>query len=86
MGPLAQVHALLAIDLLLMFNMVGARSSLCAANEQQVLEYAAHLHYVDDTCQLTTTFGIVFHIFPIDFPHCCHTFDDSYHGLYVTNL
>ncbi len=35
---------------------------------------------------LTTTFGVVFHIFPIDFPHCCHTFDDSYHALYVTNL
>jgi hypothetical protein len=34
----------------------------------------------------TTTFGVVFHIFPIDFPHCCHAFDDSYHGLYVTNL
>jgi hypothetical protein len=50
------------------------------------LEYAAHLHHVDGTCQLTTTFGVVFHIFPIDFPHCCHAFDDSYHGLYVTNL
>jgi len=34
----------------------------------------------------TTTFGVVFHIFPIDFPHCCHAFDDSYHRLYVTNL
>jgi hypothetical protein len=33
-----------------------------------------------------TTFGVVFHIFPIDFPHCCHAFDDSYHGLYVTNM
>jgi hypothetical protein len=34
----------------------------------------------------TTTFGVIFHIFPIDFPHCCHAFDDSYHGLYLTNL
>ncbi len=38
----------------------------------------------DDSC--TTTFGVVFHIFPIDFPHCCHAFDHSYHGLYVTKL
>ncbi len=36
---------------------------------------------------VTTTFGVVFHIFPIDFPQCCcHAFDDSYHGLYVTNM
>jgi hypothetical protein len=36
--------------------------------------------------EITTTFRVVFHIFPIDLPHYCHAFDDSYHGLYVTNL
>ncbi len=47
------------------------------------LEWAG---FRSDLVFFTTTFGVVFHMFPIDFPHCCHAFDASYPGLYVTNV
>jgi len=50
------------------------------------LSCRSHEVWRDYWMTTTTTFGVVFHIFPIDFPQCCHAFDDSYHRLYVTNL
>ncbi|KAH9561278.1 hypothetical protein CY35_05G013000 [Sphagnum magellanicum] len=72
-------HVFACTALALLVIMAAMTSTMVQASDPDQLQ---------DFCvaDLTTTFGVVFHIFPIDFPHCCHAFDDSYHRLYVTNL